>query len=106
MLELQEEILWLSEAAHLPVIWATQVLDQLAPTGQPSQAEITNALMGVRTESVMLTKGPYVLDAVATLDDLRRMEGHHDKKNSLLRPLHSWQPTVTPATGRPVTIAC
>ena len=25
--ELQEEILWLCEAAHLPVIWATQVLD-------------------------------------------------------------------------------
>ena len=31
--ELQEEILWLCEAAHLPVIWATQVLEQLAKTG-------------------------------------------------------------------------
>ncbi len=28
--EVQEEILWLCEAAHLPVIWATEVLDQLA----------------------------------------------------------------------------
>ena len=27
--EMQEEILWLCEAAHVPVIWATQVLDQL-----------------------------------------------------------------------------
>ena len=27
--EVQEEILWLCEAAHLPVIWATEVLDQL-----------------------------------------------------------------------------
>ncbi len=36
--EVQEEILWLCEAAHLPVIWATQVLDQLARTGQPSRA--------------------------------------------------------------------
>jgi len=89
--ELQAEILWLSEAAHLPVIWATQVLDQLARTGQPSRAEITDAAMGVRAECVMLNKGSYILDAVATLDDiLRRMGGHHDKMNALLRPLHSW----------------
>ena len=33
--ELQEEILWLCEAAHLPVIWATQVLEQLTKTGNP-----------------------------------------------------------------------
>ena len=26
--ELQEEMLWLCEAAHVPVIWATQVLDR------------------------------------------------------------------------------
>ncbi len=90
--ELQEEILWLSEAAHLPVIWATQVLDQLARTGQPSRAEITDAAMGVRAECVMLNKGPYILDAVAALADiLDRMTGHHDKKNALLRPLHSWR---------------
>jgi hypothetical protein len=35
--EVQEEILWISEAAHLPVIWATQVLESLAKTGQPSR---------------------------------------------------------------------
>jgi len=28
--EVQNEILWLCEAAHVPVIWATQVLDNLA----------------------------------------------------------------------------
>jgi pyruvate kinase len=28
--EMQEEILWLCEAAHVPVIWATQVLERLA----------------------------------------------------------------------------
>ncbi len=90
--ELQEEILWLCEAAHLPVIWATQVLDQMARTGQPSRAEITDAAMGVRAECVMLNKGPYILDAVAALDDiLRRMTGHHDKKNALMRPLRSWR---------------
>jgi len=93
--ELQEEILWLCEAAHLPVIWATQVLDQLARTGRPSRAEITDAAMGVRAECVMLNKGPYILDAVTALADiLHRMTGHHDKKNSLLRPLRSWRLTA------------
>jgi len=99
--ELQEEIMWLSEAAHLPVIWATEVLDRLARTGRPSRAEITDAAMGVRAECVMLNKGPYILDAVAALDDiLQRMTGHHDKKNSLMRPLRSWRLAV-PDDGRP-----
>lgn len=48
--ELQEEILWLCEAAHTPVIWATQVLEGLAKTGQPSRAEITDAVVGERAE--------------------------------------------------------
>ncbi len=56
--ELQEEILWLCEAAHLPVIWATQVLEQLAKSGLPSRAEISDAAMGERAECVMLNKGP------------------------------------------------
>ncbi len=33
--EVQEEILWLCEAAHVPVIWATQVLESLAKDGLP-----------------------------------------------------------------------
>jgi pyruvate kinase-like protein len=43
--ELQEEILWLYEAAHLPIIWATQVREQLIQRGQPSLAEISDAAM-------------------------------------------------------------
>jgi hypothetical protein len=27
--EVQEELLWLCEAAHVPVIWATQVLESI-----------------------------------------------------------------------------
>lgn len=89
--ELQEEILWLCEAAHLPVIWATEVLDHLARTGQPSRAEVTDAAMGQRAECVMLNKGPHVDTAIVVLDDiLRRMSGHQRKKTALLRPLHSW----------------
>ena len=89
--EVQEEILWAAEAAHLPVIWATQVLETLAKTGQPSRAEITDAAMGERAECVMLNKGPHILDAMRVLDDiLRRMETHQAKKRSLLRALGAW----------------
>jgi pyruvate kinase len=90
--ELQEEILWLCEAAHLPVIWATQVLEQLAKSGLPSRAEISDAALSERAECVMLNKGPYINDAVVTIDNiLGRMARHHYKKNALLQTLHSWQ---------------
>jgi pyruvate kinase len=86
--EIQEEILWISEAAHLPVIWATQVLESLAREGIPSRSEITDAAMGERAECVMLNKGPYVVAAVRILDDiLRRMQDHQEKKRSMLRKL-------------------
>ncbi|MDI3315271.1 MAG: pyruvate kinase [Mycobacterium sp.] len=92
--ELQEEILWLCEAGHLPVVWATQVLEQLAKTGNPSRAEISDAAMSERAECVMLNKGPYIGDAVVILDKiLRRMAGHHQKRTGLLRSLRSWRPT-------------
>lgn len=86
--EVQEEILWLCEAAHVPVVWATQVLESLARLGQPSRAEITDAAMGERAECVMLNKGPHVREAVRVLDDiLRRMQTHQSKKRAMLRPL-------------------
>lgn len=89
--ELQEEILWLCEAAHLPVIWATDVLAQLARTGQPSRSEITDAAMSHRAECVMLNKGPHIAAAVGILDDiLRRMAEHQTKKSPQLRQLRSW----------------
>jgi pyruvate kinase len=88
--EVQEEILWLCQAAHVPVIWATQVLDQLAKTGRPSRAEITDAAMGERAECVMLNKGPRIIEAISVLDDiLRRMEQHHHKQRSLLPQLRA-----------------
>ena len=90
--EMQEEILWLCEAAHVPVIWATQVLERLAKEGLPTRAEVTDAAMANRAECVMLNKGPYILDAIRMLDGvLARMEGHQHKKTPQLRVLHSWQ---------------
>jgi len=86
--EVQEEILWICEAAHVPVIWATQVLETLAQKGRASRAEITDAAMGHRAECVMLNKGPYVVSAVQVLVDiLRRMQAHQSKKRSKLRKL-------------------
>lgn len=86
--ELQEEILWICEAAHVPVIWATQVLESLAKEGLPSRAEVTDAAMGDRAECVMLNKGPHLVRTVQTLDDiLRRMHAHQSKKRSMLRGL-------------------
>jgi pyruvate kinase len=93
--EVQEEILWACEAAHVPVIWATQVLDTLARTGQPSRAEITDAAMSERAECVMLNKGPHIADAIHTLDSiLTRMQHHQHKKRSLLRRLQAWDSTT------------
>lgn len=86
--EVQEEILWVCESAHVPVIWATQVLEGLTKRGHASRAEITDAAMSGAAECVMLNKGPHITDAVRTLDNiLQRMQGHHAKKRSLLRKL-------------------
>ncbi len=96
--EVQEEILWAAEAAHIPVIWATQVLETLAKTGLPSRAEITDAAMGERAECVMLNKGPHITEAMRTLNDiLRRMQAHQSKKRPLLRALRAWN---LPGEGR------
>lgn len=93
--EVQEELLWACEAAHMPVIWATQVLETLAKTGRPSRAEVTDAAMGERSECVMLNKGPYILDAMRTLDDiLKRMQAHQSKKRPLLRALQAWNAPI------------
>jgi pyruvate kinase len=86
--EIQEEILWMCEAAQLPVIWATQVLERETKKGRPSRAEITDAAMSQRADCVMLNKGPHILAAINMLDDiLRRMQGHQQKKTPQLRKL-------------------
>ncbi len=86
--ELQEEILWLCEAAQVPVIWATQVLERTAKSGQPSRAEISDAALSQRADCVMLNKGPHIIAAIKMLDNiLRRMQGHQYKKTPRLRKL-------------------
>ncbi|MDX1333381.1 MAG: pyruvate kinase [Robiginitalea sp.] len=105
--EVQNEILLLCEAAHVPVIWATQVLDNLAKKGIATRAEISDAALSVRSECVMLNKGPYILEAISELRTiLNRMESHSSKNKNALRPLRIarknlkrikslWQPADT-----------
>jgi pyruvate kinase len=90
--ELQEELLWICEAAQVPVIWATQVLESKAKRGLPSRAEISDAALSQRADCVMLNKGPHILSAIRMLDDiLRRMQAHQYKKTPTLRRLRFGQ---------------
>jgi len=100
--EVQEQILWICEAAHVPVVWATQVLEGLVRTGAPTRGEATDAAMGQRTECVMLNKGAYIVEAVAFLDDvLRRMDRHQRKRVGRLAALKSWlDPQTLPIAVR------
>ena len=86
--EIQEEILWFCEAAQVPVIWATQVLEGITKKGRVSRAEISDAAMAQRADCVMLNKGAHVLAAIRMLDDiLRRMQKHQYKKTARMRKL-------------------
>lgn len=86
--EVQEQILWISEAAHVPVIWATQVLESLAKTGFQTRGEVTDAAMGQRAECIMLNKGDHIVKATSALDEiLERMQDHQTKKRSKHRKL-------------------
>lgn len=85
---LQEEILRICEAAHVPNIWATQVLENLAKKGVPTRSEITDAGMAQRAECVMLNKGYYIQKAVKMLDKiLCEMQKIQLKKKNLLPKL-------------------
>ena len=99
--EVQEEILWLAEAAHLPVIWATQVLETQIKKGTATRAEISDVVKSVRAECVMLNKGPHVLDAIATIKDIdKRMAAHEDKKRKILRSLHVARAFIEQTTAK------
>ena len=84
--QIQEDILCLCNAAHIPVILATQVLETLAKSGVPTRAEIIDAARGQRAECVMLNKGKYVIEAVKILSSLLKTEERHNiKKRQIFR---------------------
>lgn len=93
--QIQEEILWLCEAAHIPIVWATQVLETMAKKGRPSRAEITDAASAERAECVMLNKGPYIFEVIKILDEiLSSMQDYHEKKAPMLPLLKMLKPNI------------
>ena len=82
----QREILSLCRAAHVPDIWATQVLENLSKQGIPSRAEMTDAAMAQRSDCVMLNKGPYILQAIKLLGTIFKDMELYQEKNVRLWP--------------------
>ncbi|MFT4832566.1 MAG: pyruvate kinase [Maribacter sp.] len=86
--EVKQQIMSLCEAAHIPVIWATQVLESMAKKGMATRAEISDVVLSVQAECVMLNKGPYITETVTILKNiLARMEEHSNKNKKTLRAL-------------------
>lgn len=82
----QKEILAICNAAHVPVVWATQVLESLAKKGLPSRSEITDATMSLKSECVMLNKGTYINDAIALLNGMLGGMEKFDEKDEIMLP--------------------
>ncbi len=53
--EMQDQILLICEASHVPTIWATQVLEGLTKSGLPTRPEITDAASASRCSSCLLS---------------------------------------------------
>jgi pyruvate kinase len=86
--EVQQEILWICEAAHVPVIWATQILEGMAKKGAPSRAEVSDATMSILAECAMLNKGPNIVETVRFLSGIiDRMDEHYVKRRATHRKL-------------------
>ena len=86
MARIQEEILMFCSAARIPVIWATQVLENLAKKGMPSRAEITDAAKAQSAECVMLNKGPHIIEAMKLLNEILIDMQDYRKKMSPIYP--------------------
>lgn len=88
LVEIQEEISWLCEAAHVPTIWATQVLENLHKSGVASRAEITDAGHAVMAECVMINKGDHTMEVLNSLHEIAVRTRSLKMKNRLIfRPL-------------------
>ncbi|MEP4092385.1 pyruvate kinase [Reichenbachiella sp.] len=87
MARIQQEVLSLCNAAHVPDVWATQVLETLAKKGIPSRSEITDAASALNAECVMLNKGPYIEKAVGLLDYILKSLNQYRDKNVKMSPI-------------------
>lgn len=89
--EVPGQILTLAQAAGVPTILGTQVLETLAKAGLPSRAEITDAAFAIRAECIMLNKGPHITSAIGVLNHLSKAVGRSQRKSRImLRRIRSW----------------
>lgn len=89
---MQEEILDLCTAAHMPVILATQVLENKMKTNIPSRAEISDVVFAHKAECVMLNKGDYEVETIKTLTTILKQMDLVFRKNKLLyNPSFQWK---------------
>ena len=90
--KVQTEVLDLCEAAHIPVIYATQILENMMKKNLPSRAEIIDASSAQRADCIMLNKGPF---ASHTVDVLHRivdeMQNETYKNKPLLHTTRAWR---------------
>ncbi|WP_304544485.1 pyruvate kinase [Sulfurimonas microaerophilic] len=88
---IQEKLLDICDAAHIPVIWATQVLEGQMKNNLPSRAEVTDAAMGGRAECVMLNKGMFAAETITILRHiLHEMHQSFKKNRQLLSKETMW----------------
>jgi pyruvate kinase len=91
MAQIQETLLDICDAAHMPVIWATQVLESQMKNNLPSRAEVTDAAMAGRAECVMLNKGAFATDTIDVLIHiLDDMHSIFKKNRQLLKKETLW----------------
>lgn len=82
----QNEILRMCTSAHTPIIWATQVLENLAKNGIPSRSEISDINNALKAECIMLNKGPYMLEVMEFLNEVLHNEELFQHKNEAMLP--------------------
>lgn len=59
--EMQDERLWICETAHTPVIWATQVLENMNKDGLATRSEITDGAHAAEADCVKINKGGHTI---------------------------------------------
>jgi len=89
---IQEEIFGICEAAHVPVIYATQILEGKMKNNLPSRAEVIDAANAQRADCVMLNKGPFVVDTIVSIKNiLRQVHTLFHKNRQLLGICELWK---------------
>lgn len=85
----QEDIMGMCRAAHTPVVYATQILENMNKKGLPTRAEITDASYGVNADCVMVNKGEHVARVVRSLREiLEKKTMQFSKHHPVFRPMN------------------